>query len=374
MSFNTSSIFDNLNLKSAVSDLSQDMNTKLADVKGSLLNPVSSTTASIKDGIALLSSVDSKIKSTISNFKTDVLGMADGTINQLQSAYFTVNQLINAVTAAYSTLTSLGTLNRDLKNILKIETNGVTGFMDKFSNLFVSAINSKIRSSGYVTGTTSNKGEFLTITQNDNTDKTAALTAVLSKMSVGDLADSYNTAMATAVYATFLNQATASGLTSSYADLYAKLAVIDPSEADKAVVEAIGSALSNGDLTSIEKLIALLTNSSAKLTIGSTYPDAAETLLSNFKLLSTEGVGDYTSLNTRLKTILVLLGGVNWWKIYTSEGWVPNLLLGSKLTGVLRDIWMEDEELFCLVAVKGFFKELTARRAFLNNFPQCPIS
>lgn len=372
MDLNPSSIFDNIDFNSPVSDIKKEADTKLADLKGSVLNPISSSTARIKDGIALLNNMDTKFNQAVTGFKSDVMGVANSIIGTLQDGYFTINELVSMVIGAYTSLTNLSNIGDDLKSILGTNVSNIDGFLDRFSNIFVSSINSKVRASGYKSNTVSSGGEFLTITQSNNNPSSQAIIAALGKLSVGDLQDSYDSSVSTAVYSTLLSQAVSSGLTSSYADLYNK--ITDKTEADKAVVSAIGNALANGDLTSIVNLLALITNGGTKLTIGSTYPNAAETLLSKYKPLDSQDVSDYPAISEQLKTILVLFGGVNWWKVYTSLGWVPNLLIASKLSSSVRDIWMEDAELFALVACKGFFKEMTARKAFLTNFPQTPIS
>lgn len=363
-------IFSGIDLTDPIKAESKVIGEQVSNIKDTTLNAVNTGASAIKKGVATLNGLDSQMMSTISGFQSDMLGKLNSLLTSLSGGLLNAADFTSLITGQSSLKLTLSNLLDKISSMVGFDVTNIKGFATNFENKLLSQLNSL--TGGYLGLYADSEGKVLRVTSNTSATKTQQIMDTLGRVGVGGYADTFNYAVKNSFYNSLLDQATYTGVVDAYGPIAAMYNNTD--DADRALVDSMGTAITNGDAVSLAELGGLVSGNNANL-IAATYPNGASDLTKYFKLPSYATAADYADLSNTLWGACVSLGGDNWWKIYTEiEGWVPNLLIGSLFSDDVLKVWIDRDEVIPLIACRNRFKQISGRDAFLADFPQTPVS
>ncbi len=362
-------IFKDIDLTSPIEQMSKEIGQQVAGIKDQTLSVVNTGASKLKEGVALINEADTQFFNAINNFKSETLGKLNSLLSTLTGGMLNINDFTDLISLVDGFKLDASALLNKLSGLVGFDIGNIPGFANNFLNKLMSQLNQV--SGGYLGSIRGKDGVILQMTRTFNNGVTQTLTETLAKLGLGNYSDYYSVAVKNSLYNTLMDETIKAGMVDAYVPLYQKYD--DRNDADLAIIGGLGNALSNGDVVSVRKLTATVQDMSIQV-IAATYPNGAETLLENFKIQPGATARDYPEIAKNLLEACIAIGGENWWKVYTTNwGWVPNLLMGSKLTPDVIKVMMDNQDLFPLMAVRNRYDEHDAIDQFIIDFPTVPF-
>lgn len=361
------SLFKGLELGKNVSSFKDKVGTAMSGVRENTLTVTDTTLAKMKEGVSLISKKDTEITGVISGYKTTVVEQLDGVVGALSSGKLNV---------------------KDLTNVIKVGPDGVyldqKGIVGKASRLLGMNFNDKSSALSQIASmankefkaiTGLNLGNFVTsdgqsirLTGNWRDKLGSETLKQVSKIT--GISDYLDVSARSAIQNAIFGNAAKYGMSTRYKDIWNSYPKGFEKVRRDAALNILGNLIDRGDVVSIESMIDLL-EKEGKNVVLSRYPNMVTTIFSKFTFDKETHPSEYENILERLKSLLEMLMGEEWYFSDTSFGEAYNLTMFrvvSKDMRLLLSMWDEIGPLLCTV---GMFRDRSAilelKLAFKNT-------
>lgn len=395
------SIFDKLDLKGNISSVTNTTTNMIDGLKKQVLEPVSAITQNLNKGVALISNADSMVRGAVSTFTSQTMnginsvvgGLSGGKLNlsgfgdlvNLKDGIpnFNVDQVLGKVTKQFG-----------------FDVTNIKGFSDSFGSNILSEFNKQAMNGlSVVTDSLGNvikTGEGLL---NGAGDMGLGLLKGLD----GDWGKIHDSAITNSFLNTVTDVVAKSGISSAYktvCDAYDNV-----EDGKRALINAAGTCVKNGDLDSMNAIMKIVgTNTKKNLSvkglnsysqvgdtpdttipiedlgvdgvgaIAALYPTLIEDMLSNFEFKASDTLNDYATIQNDMLSLFASVGGDNWHQVYVpGYGVVDDLSLTKNISPDGLTLLADVTYLTGMLTTSNMFNELPALTTFKNNFPKTPI-
>ena len=363
----TSSIFDDIDLTSNLTDFSKQMQNDINDAKNTILTPVNATTQKLNQGVTLIKSTDSQIQNVISGYKSTVIDQMSGVIGALSGGTLNVADLTKMVKVTSDGVTfSTDDLLKTVSKSIGFDFNSASSFSQNMANNINKEFNRM--TSGYFGNVVTTDGNGFRISSNWRSDLGKGTLDALQRYT--GIKGYVDTSVTNAFYNSLLYDAADYGMSDSYESVLSKYG--NDSDKRDATVESIKYMIKNGDVTSLDKILTL-TDQEGVASINAKYPTLVETLLQKFHFDHDTYSDGYGDLKTKLLNVITTLKGNDWYLRSTQFGTVYDLAVVNDISDDSMTLLMEEEELIPLLCSAGLYTDTSAVTVFYNDFPKTPI-
>lgn len=361
-------LLDGFDLTPGLQQSKKTTGQSMQKVRSDTLSPIDVTTNRLQEGVALVNQNDTTVVGRITNYKTSIVEQLDG--------------IVGAVAA--------GVLNpKTLSKMIKVGPNGVVFDTDNLISAVGSSLGFNIsgKSGAVLAIADMVTGEFNRLTGlnmnnvlvsngktfgiNDNWRSQAGMQTLNLLRQYTGIDEFLDVSVQTSLYNSILYNSAIFGMKDSYKSLwdaypYAALR-------QDAFIQAMRNMITNGDIESIDTVIALL-DQQGRNTLLNKYPDFVETLFSRFHFNNNVFPEDYPVLRNKLLGILNIVIGPGWYYRMTQFGQALNLGIVSDISADMVTLLSDVDELVPLLCARGMFRQGSALAALDNSFPDAPIN
>lgn len=364
----TTSIFDTVNINNNLQKASQAMNSTVSNLTNQVVNPFSSVTKSVQDGVALVSNAQSILSKNISAYKSSAIDGINNALKNISGGAFNLADVGSLVTYQDGFKLNTDQLLGLAGKKLGFNINSMTDLKNQIGNGFIDQLDKMTGgiASGLIIADTD--GSFVKLRINDNWEYTTG-TSLINFLAADDpegFGSVLNVAALNATLNTLLNQAVQNGLNrgySNFSDMY-----VYQSDYHDALITNANVAASNGDIESLDTIIGIVGDTGATK-IASLYPNTIQQTLSNYSFSNDTDPSDYPALTTALLNVCKSLGGDDWYKYGTQFGEATNVGLVNTISDDAKTLLEDTEDLIPLLCVSGVFIEQSATDLFMSDFP-----
>lgn len=365
--FGGMNIFDGVDLKGSMSSVAKSTTETMANLKDQTLKPISAVSGGIKDGAALVSQKQTEVLDKITSFKSTMMSTIDSTIGALSGGILNIDSIQQVITYDNGFKINKDILARKVSDNIGIDIANIPNLPAQFADNMLAEFN---RATDYKLNSYIDKSGIRMKMGNWRGLGGDSLLSYLRR-TTDDLDGAIDLASKNALLITLLYQAAGLGMVASYKTLYNQFTYPETDGQD-ALVGIIDTVLIAGDLDSIAEIFSLM-NYRGLRAVQAQYPTFVEELLTNYHLADDQSFENYAALRDQFLYIFTTLKGENWYQIYTSFGWLPNIAISSNMSDDAFNILSEVEHLIPILAAKDVFSDGTAVTTFKTHFPTVPI-
>lgn len=359
-------IMDGLNsTKESLNDFKNSVNDKVSNLKGQVLEAVSPIADNIKSGVKYIRDADKQITGMISDYKSAVLDMLDSFIDTFSFGYLNLNNFNDIITIGRNGI------NFDSDRLLKkisasvgFDVSSVNGICDGLVNNCIKELGDAFEydlgrlftmegGSFKYTGdfrSTEGMGIMDVLTRND--------TSLLNMVDVLGQTFFYNQ---------LVKESVKYGYSDSYDGLFNNYHYTK--DAKSAFLDNLGTAITNGDIDSIEKILDLLEEDSSNVNV--VYPNIVPDLLSSYRFRTTDYSEDYPEIRDRIEKIFIRVRGDNWNKRYSNSmgEYILDMELTSSIGSACETLFNTHEEMQLLICCKNMIYPQNAFNLLKTQLP-----
>lgn len=366
-------LLDDLDLGKDVKAFKTSTNYSMRSVRQDTLTPINTTTAKLDEGVALVNPQDTTLKDRISNYRGQYIEQLDGVVGALSGGLLNAKDITKAIKVGRNGVVfDTDNILRAASTQLGFPVSSEKGAMRKLASTLNKEFN---RLTGLnVDQLLTVDGESFRVGENWRGQIGESLLDTL--VDYAGIDEFVDVSLKTSLYNNVLYQSSLFGMSDVYKNLWDNY----PYEAlrQDAFIEAINIMIKNGDIISVDKVMAML-DEQGKNALLNKYPNFIEQLFTNFKFDPGMLQEDYPALKVKLLAILVRVAGERWMYRDTQFGEAYNLGLVSSISAdmitLLSPVDVEDEtnEYIPLLACSGMFKEESALEVLDRSFENPPI-
>lgn len=361
-------IFGGLNLSKNANDLRKKFTGAMDYVKQESLTAVDVTSRKMSEGVALVNSADTKVTGTLNDYKSSAVEQLDGIVGAMSGGSLNFKDITKAVRVGRDGVTF------DENDILSTVT-GAMGYSVNRSGGAMMKIARDI--SGEFTRITGlNIGQILTsdgkkFSVNRNWRSMAGEETFRQIRRYTNMDDYIDVSVQAAIRSSIMKQAAELGMRDSYKSIWDNYPQGLGYYKRDAVLEAISTMITNGDILSV-KAVADLLDRDGKNAIISKYPNLVEKIFSSFKFDDDVFPEDYPALRIEVMDLLTDLIGENWYYRNTEFGKALNLTVINSASKDIMTLLGGIPELVPLLCAAGVFRETSAKVELRRQFPTAP--
>jgi len=358
-------MFSGLNLGEKLSAFQSNTNNAMKNVNSSTLTPMDATAKNIKEGVALKTARDTSVSGTISQYRSSVVEELDGIVGFITGGLLKTSDITKAIRVGRDGVTfSDDAIIAAVGGSLGYPVNGKSGVMRKIAS-GVSAEFKRITGLNIGSILTANGTEFRVNKNWRGQVGQQVLRMVGDTIGIDEFLD-YS--VKGAIYNNVLYNAVGYGMTGSYAKLYAAYPPGFYALRRDATLVAMQTAITNGDLESMDALLKLMETES-RMTLLGKYPNFISDLFSKFKFDDGVYPEDHPAVLAKLKSVVSGIAGEEWYYRYTAFGKAYNLGLIMNVSADMKVLLLQWPEIIPLVAFAGQFKETKPIDQLRSMFP-----
>lgn len=365
-------------------DISDSLKNKTQDISNSVsgftrqtVNPIKSTLADVKSGIALIKDTDKKFVDKLYAYKSSTLDNINSYISSLTGGTLSLSDFGDVVSVQDGFKVNKDALTRIAGKTMGFNINSIADAKNQLGNEFLNELNSL--TVGLSDGMYSVNGGKLSL--NNNWDRNVGDT-VFSFLGLSST--TFDTVRNFAAANAVLNVMVKNTADIGYAEgfQYYKDQYLYESDYEAALISSISTLINNGDINSLYSVTGLI-SSRGRRVVNAKYPQFAQTLFSEFRLPNKTTSDEYSSYGEKMIECVKRIAGESWLMVPTFYGQAVNVSLGADLSTdtrtVLRyytDIMDQNPDtktyatqLVSLLVSANFAETTPARDVFLNQFP-----
>ena len=361
-------LFSGLNLEQNVSNFKTSTQNAMKSVKSNTLTPADTTAKNIKQGVAIKSARDTDVKGKVTGYRDQADEELDGLVGMISGGLLKTKDITKAIRVGKDGVTfSEDAILGDVSGELGVRVNSKSGAMRRLNAMLGSEFK---KLTGFnLGGILTTDGKTFRVTKNWKGQVGKQVLNTLGNI-VG-IDEFLDRSVKGAMYNSVLNSVIDYGMSDSYKKLWDSYPKGFELIKRDAVLDGMRTAITNGDLESLSKLLELL-EQEGKNILMSKYPDFIERLFSNFKFDDDVNFEDWPRLLELLQQILVGLIGPDWYMKYTEHGPAYNLTLVAKVSKDMKILLMQWPEIVPLVCSAGVFSTTNAVAELKRQFKGAP--
>lgn len=365
-------------------DISNSLKAKTQDISNSVsgftrqtVNPIKSTLADVKSGVALIKETDKKFIDKLHAYKSSTLDNINSYLSSLTGGTLSLSDFGDVVSIKDGFKVNQDALARIAGKTMGFNINSITDAQNQLGNEFLNELNGL--TAGLSDGVYQNNNGKITL--NPNWDR-----------NIGDTVFSF-LGLSSSTFDTIRNFAAANSILNvmvkhtadiGYADgfQYYKDQYLYESDYEAALIASILTLIENGDVNSLYEVTGLISEQ-GKRVVNAKYPQFAQTLFSEFYFATNTTSDQYAALGEKMIACVERIGRENWLTLPTFYGQAIDISLGSNMSvdtqtalSYYIDVLNEKEEtqpkanqLVSLLVSANFASTAAARDIFLRHFP-----
>lgn len=363
-------IFDGLDLGSSLNMFKKQTNTQMGTVKEGVLTPMDVTGDKLKEGVALVKPQDTSIKGTITEYKSSAVSELDGIIGMLSGGLLNTKAITKAIKIGPNGVTlSDDAILSSASGQMGVPVSGKTSAMRKLASMISTEF--KNITGTNINGLITSDGKGFRVNQNWRTSVGRETLSLINKFT--GINEFIDTSVQHAMYNSVMQMAAGLGMKDSYKSIYDLYK--DRRTAQQIMVDSVRTMIANGDIESIDAVLALLDQSGINA-INAGYPEFIKTLFRSFRFDSDVYPEDYPALRDKLLVILERVCGPNWWMAYTQFGMAYDLTLINSASEDMITLLSTVDYLIPMICTAGMFSERSAvyeLQRVLKNAPKVDL-
>lgn len=358
-----SSVFDGYDISGILKERTKVISESVSGFTNQTVNPIKSTIADLKSGIALIKDTDQKLMNQLFSYKSSVIETINDYMGSLTGGKISLADFGSVISYRDGFKVDSDALVRMAGKTLGFNIGSISSIGNDLSREFLNELNSMTL--GLSNGLFQVDGGRVTIAGDWDRNIGNSVFDFLSSGS-SSFRTVNNFAASNAILNTMVRQNATIGFVEGYGafkDMY-----LYESDYHDALVSNIPLLLQRGDVNSLKEILNIISETSL-YTVKSRYDNFSELVLSNFNLPEGTLPENYDDYKNTLLEIIKKVNGENWNKSYTFMGWVLNMAMVTNISEDSKTVLMREDSLVPFLCTANMFNKESALDTFKADFP-----
>ncbi|WNV45956.1 hypothetical protein [Aeromonas phage AerS_266] len=357
-------LFSGVTKSNPIESLSKTISESVSGLTSQLINPLKAVGEATNSGVALVSESDSRLVNAVTTFKSINIDKIIQGASDLVGGILNNPQLSNVLSYEDGFKVNSSELLRMASNGLGFNVGSAGDIKQLMGDEFLKELDSM--TGGISSGLFFADGTKVSIRDGWQMSVGETLINFLGKEN-GAFAGIVNIAGVNAVLNTMIRQAAENAMYQSYetfGDQY-----LFQSDYHDAIINSMEYCIARGDIQSINKMLEIIGKEGLNK-VRAQYPDLIERTLAGFYFTADTYEEDYPQLAVLLNTLLVEVGGPDWYKSATEFGLVTNLAVVNSISESAKLLLQDFPQYHPLLCSAGIFNDTSAIDVYLKDFPK----